>query len=43
MRAIPFPLLLGVETSVTIAVERLTFPEENHENHTEVVGYSNYL
>ena len=44
IRAIPFPRLLGVETSVTIAVERLTFPEENHENHAgEVVGYDNDL
>ena len=29
IRAMPFPLVAGVDTSVIIAVDKLTFPENN--------------
>ena len=31
IRAIPFPLVAGVDTSVTIAVDKLTFPASMHQ------------
>ena len=35
IRAIPFPLLAGVDTSVTIAVDRLTLPEISSLTHLQ--------
>ena len=32
IRAIPFPLVAGVDTSVTIAVDKLTFPASMHKH-----------
>ena len=37
IRAMPFPLLAGVETSVTIAVDRLTFPASIAHAHTDLI------
>ena len=36
IRAIPFPLVAGVDTSVTIAVDKLTFPASmrKHSSHS---------
>ena len=37
IRAIPFPLVAGVDTSVTIAVDKLTFPASMHKYSSPIL------